>query len=418
MAHRPANTCRLFGVALAAWGSLLLGDLPAQEPAMIGSPTLLPLDAGSAAYPDGSFGEQLSAAAQGGDGPVGGPKHRPGAGRRDSWLVGPHWRATVDGVLLFREGANLDAILAEVDPIAPQSTLPPLEFLNDFDHAAGVRLLLTSEFPQCAGYELQIGYVGVEKWLANAYWEEETIPAASLPLSDIDVQQRRQLTYDSSLHSLEVNFQRLTDGYLKPFAGVRYLSLDESVADTNRQFTNVILGDPVDVGDTLSSAIAQQRQLAEIENNLIGFQSGLRLDMWRPTRRLHLSGFVSAGVYCNILDRNRVSQDSISITTKERVDVPATGTTPATTQVNTTTNSLDTTSVTAADGTRIAFTGEAALAATWKLSSTTALRGGYQVLFLDGIELAENLWTAPPPITPQSDELFLHGWFAGLEYRR
>lgn len=373
----------------------------------------------SIAYPDGTFGEQLSAASGPADYPVGGPGYRPGAGRRDDWLVGPHWRVTVDGVVLSRGEADLTAILAEVEPIAPAVALSPLEFYDNFDFAAGGRVLLTSEYPQLAGYELQVGYLGAEKWSANAYWEEEPITAG-----DITGMQRRQLVYDSRFHSAEVNFQKMSPGYLKPFAGVRYIAFGESISDINKQYTNVILPDP-DItmpGDSLSSILAQQSNGVEIENNLIGFQSGLRMDMWRPTRRLHFSGFASAGVYCNFIDRDRVSSSTVTVTTKETV-VDNNNNTPLDptddpTSIDTTTNSLTTNVATSADGTRVAFTTEASLAATWRLSSTTALRGGYQVQFLSGVELAENLWTAPPPITAESDELFLHGWFAGIEYRR
>jgi hypothetical protein len=404
-------------------------EASAQEP-VAATPTLLAAPGESIAYPDGTFGEQLSAASGPGDYPVGGTGYRTGPGRRDDWLVGPHWRVTVDGVVLSRGEADLGAILNEIEPIAPQVALPPLEFLDNFDHAAGARVLLTSEYPQMAGYELQVGYLGAEKWAANAFWEEETIPgdpgAGTINddplLSDIPFQQRRQLVYDSRFHSAEVNFQKMSPGYLKPFAGVRYIAFGESILDTNRQYSNTILGnppgDPGDPDDTLSSVLAQQSDLADVENNLIGFQSGLRLDMWRPTRRLHLAGFASAGVYCNIVDRDRSSLNTVTITTKERVDVPANGNIPATTRVDTTTSSLTTVGQTSADGTRIAYSAEASLAGTWRLSSTTALRGGYQVQYVGGVELAENLWTAPPPVAAQSDELFLHGWFAGLEYRR
>lgn len=375
---------------------------------------MVSVDGASSAYPNGSFNEQLAAASQGGGGPVGGSKYRPGAGRRDDWKVGPHWRATVDGVLLFRDGANLDAILAEVEPIDPSTTLPPLEFRDNFDHAAGARVLLTSEFPQCRGYELQVGYLGVEKWMANAYYEQETLAAAALPLSDLDVHQRRLVGYESSLHSAELNFQRETDGFLKPFAGVRYFGLDESINDQNQQFTTGILGDPAVVGDTLSSATTQTRNGVDVQNDLIGFHGGLRLDMWQPTRKLHFNGFVSAGVYCNIVDRDRVFEESNTITTNERV-IDATTMIES---INTTTTTSSTQSVVSADGTRIAFATEASLAGTWRLNNACALRGGYQILFLQGIELAENLWVAPPPITAVEDDLFLHGWFAGFEYRR
>ncbi|MEO0529685.1 MAG: hypothetical protein AAF266_03810 [Planctomycetota bacterium] len=412
MADRPAHhRKRLRGLA-AAMLCLLATQAIADEPVTLGP---LPLEGSSAAYPNGTFGEQLASASQGGGGPVGGPGYRPGPGRRDDWRVGPHWRVTVDGVLLFRDSADLDAVLAEVEPIAPSSTMPPLQFQDNFDHAAGVRLLLTSEFPQCAGYELQVGYLGVDKWLANANWEQETLAAATLPLSDIDVEQQRVLGYESSLHSVEINFQRATRGYLKPFAGLRYIALDEQILDENRQFTTGVLPDPPGgVAGTLASAVTQTRNGVEIENNLIGFQGGVRLDMWRPTRRFHLAGFLSAGVYCNIVDRDRIFQETNTVTTNER-------TIDATTSAETVTTTIDSTTSTSkvsADGTRIAFTTEAALAGVWRLSNSTALRGGYQIQFLDGVELAEDLWTSPPPITAVDNDLFLHGWFAGIEYRR
>lgn len=424
MARWPVTACRFVAAVLAVGTCISPHDAWAQEPvgaqaSVATPPSLLAMPGESVAYPNGTFGEQLSAAHGPDSGAHGGNGYRPGSGRRDDWLVGPHWRVTVDGVVLSRGEADLAAILDVVEPIAPAVALSPLEFYDNFDFAAGGRVLLTSEYPQLAGYELQVGYLGAEKWSANAYWEEEPITAG-----DITGMQRRQLIYDSRFHSAEINFQKMSPGYLKPFAGVRYIAFSESISDINKQYTNVILPDP-DItmpGDSLSSILAQQSNGVEIENNLIGFQSGLRMDMWRPTRRLHFSGFASAGVYCNFIDRDRVSSSTVTVTTKETV-VTGNNNTPLDptddpTSIDTTTNSLTTNVATSADGTRIAFTTEASLAATWRLSSTTALRGGYQVQFLSGVELAENLWTAPPPITAESDELFLHGWFAGIEYRR
>lgn len=383
----------------------------------LSTPLAIGLDGPSSAYPNGTFSEQLASASQGGGGPVGGSGYRTGPGRRDNWKVGPHWRATVDGVLLFRDDADLDAMLTQVGPLPPSSALPSLEFRDNFDHAAGVRALLTSEFPQCAGYELQIGYVGVEKWLANAYYELETIAAASIPTSDVDVMQRRSLNYESNLHAVEINFQRDTRGFLKPFAGLRYLGLDETISDDNVQFTTGVLPDPVNVGDTIASDVTSTQTAVDIQNNLIGFQTGLRLDMWRPTRKLHFNGFVSAGAYCNIVDRDRIFQETNTVTTNERVSV-SDGSGGFTEQVNTTVNTATTRSTVSGDGARVAFVTEAALAGTWKLNSCTALRAGYQVMFLSGVELSEDLWLAPPPVEAIEDDLFLHGWFAGLEYRR
>ena len=410
MARRPA-------IALVAWLGLACCAVAQSPPPVDGTAGWLSPD-GSSAYPNGTFGEQLAAASQGAGGPVGGSPYRTGPGRRDAWRVGPRWRATLDGVLLFRDSADLDAILAEVEPLDPLTTLPPLELRDNFDHAAGGRVLLTSEFPQCAGYELQAGYMGVEKWAASGYWEQETIPAASLPLSDLDVQQRRSLGYTSNLHSAELNVQRATPGYLKPFAGFRYIGLDEGIADRNDQFITDVLPDPVVVGGTTSFATEQTRRIAEVNNDLIGLHGGLRLEMWRPHRRLQLAGFLSAGVYCNVLDREKLFRQTSAVQTKELVNVPGVGGAPDTTRVDQRLETTTSRSRVAADGARVAFATEGALAGVWKLNKSTALRAGYQVMFLSGVELAENLWTAPPPITPQSDELVLHGWVAGFECRR
>ena len=122
----------------------------------------------SAAYPNGTFGEQLSAA-QGGTGHgVGGSHRRHGPGRKDDWKVGPHWRVQVDGGVLFREDADLAAIIGAATPAPPAP-----EFQDNFDHALAGRLLLTGEWPQCRGYELQFGYLGAEAWSAPVVFPQD-----------------------------------------------------------------------------------------------------------------------------------------------------------------------------------------------------------------------------------------------------
>lgn len=410
MAYRPAITRVLLSAAVCCAGAVALGESYPEAVGDPGAPNILQLDGSSSAYPNGTFGEQLASASQGGGGPVGSPKYRPGPGRRDDWKVGPHWRASVNGLLLFRDTADLDAIIAQVQPLPPAAMLPALEFRDNFDHAAGVRALLTSEFPQCAGYELQVGYTGLEKWRANAYWASEEAVAATATVPAVD--QQRSVVYESSLHSVEVNFQQIRRGYVKPYFGVRYFGLDESVDDVNFQYQTGVFVDPPAVDGPHSLTLTQTRTAEEVENNLIGFQGGVRLDMWAPTNRFELTGFFSGGVYCNIIDRNRIEQSASTVTTKERVTDGTTET------VNTTIGTSSVTNRVSGDGVRVAYHGEAALAGVYRLNRNTSLRGGYQVLFLGGVDLAENMWVSPDPVTAISDDLFLHGWFAGLEYRR
>ena len=363
----------------------------------------------SEAYPNGTFAEQLSSAqAITGHG-AGGSHRRAGPGRKDDWKVGPHWRVTADGGVLFREEADLAAIVAAATPAAPTP-----EFQDNFDHAMAGRLLITGAWPQCRGYELQFGYVGAEQWTAPVVFPQTTITAPGFPDSDIDVEERRGIEYESNLHALELNFQRLTNGYLKPFAGFRYALLGEDISDFTDQFALVALPNPpAGVGNQNASVLVDSLRSIEIDNNLVGFHGGLRLDMWRPTRRLHFHGFLSAGAYCNLVERSNVVSQRTVRTDNEVIDTdPGAGVVE---EVQTTTTDTTSSSIVSTDGTNIAFTSQAALAGEWRLNSCTALRAGYQVFYLSGVELAEDAWIG---LGPTESDLFLHGWFAGIEYRR
>ncbi|MGL4514304.1 MAG: hypothetical protein ACRCT8_14545 [Lacipirellulaceae bacterium] len=414
-ATRCAFAASLFAASLASAQEIVSSDGVVVGPTMMGegpTPIGVGLEPASTAYPDGTFGEQLSAAANGCGPGAGGSRYRTGPGRCDDWKTGPRWRATLDGIVLFREEADLGALIDGMPDLAGRPFAVAPEFQENFDHGAGARLLVTSDFPQSAGYELQVGYVGVEDWSASAFFPQETI-AANPPASTVPVNERRRLAYDSGLHSAEINFQRVSRGYLKPYAGFRYVGLHEDIQDFADQFTTGVLPDPgLAVGDVSASTVTDRINGVSIDNDLVGFQGGLRLDMWRPTRRFHVSGFCSAGVYCNLVSRERSFEETSTRSELERVT--SGGAAPVVSVANSTTTT-STGSVVSADGTNLAFTTEAAVAGVWQMNSCLALRSGYQVLFLSGVEVAEDLWLGG---APDEQDLVLHGWFAGFEYRR
>jgi hypothetical protein len=314
--------------------------------------------------------------------------------------------------VLFRDETDLGALIDGMPDLAGRPFTVAPEFQENFDHAAGARLLVTSDFPYCAGYELQVGYVGVEEWSATAYFPQEAI-AANPPASTVPVNERRALQYGSAIHSVEINFQRVSRGYLKPYAGFRYWALNEDIQDYADQFTTGVLADPgLTVGDITSASVTDRINAVSIDNNLVGFQGGMRLDMWRPTPRLHLAGFCSAGVFCNMVSRDRIYEESTSRTQRQRVS--SGGASPVL-SVSETSSTARTDSRVSADGANLAFTTEASLAGVWQVNRCVALRSGYQVLFLSGVELAEDLWIGGAPV---DRDLVLHGWFAGFEYRR
>ena len=144
-----------------------------------------------------------------------------------------------------------------------------------------------------------------------------------------------------------------------------------------------------------------------LKNRLIGFQIGVRRDMWELNRWVSLEALTNFGVYCN---KHRQVNIARTTTTTLIPDDPGTPEDESdeivTTQSTTVKTEFD----------EIAFLGEASLNAVVRLNECVALRGGYQVLAIDGV--AESLDAFFRPTSFASDTLFYHGWQFGIEYRR
>lgn len=369
----------------------------------------LPISNRSTAYPDGDFYEQLGAAGgQGAAGCVGcgddwgcgGSPYRTGPGCGDNWRVGPRWSIQLDGLMLYRDETNLVPLAAALG-----TTLDAVEQFENFDHGAGVRLLGTAYWPQCKNYELTMAYIGVEEWNANIVLPVNNLPPVVGPPVSVAVDERRTLNYNSSLHALELNWQALNDSAWKPYAGIRYFSLDEVISDQTTQYP----ASPLAVTET--AITTSLLDAVEVENNLIGFQLGVRRDLWQMSRKIYIQGFANAGLYCNLIDRT--DTDRVSTTSTELLDDdPATTDIDETGQVQTLTNSTGNRVKT--ERTEIALATELSLALVWKINNCCALRSGYELLYIDGVELADDAFLG----NVATRDMLYHGLFAGFEYRR
>jgi hypothetical protein len=377
----------------------------------------------SNSYPQGDFYTQLSAAGgsggsygpggcpcngSGGCGPDGCAEHwgcggspfRTGPGTCDSWRVGPRWHAELDGIFMKRDTTNLDLLADSLG-----TTLAAADSYENFEHGVGARLNLYSWWPQMRGYEMHVGYVGIFDWDANVIGPVAAV--AVPPVGSVALSEQRDVQYGSYLHSLEINAQELTQSAWKRYGGVRYLQLGENVQSTFEQFSNA----PLNLGDV--SITNNTFTNAKVDNHLIGFQLGVRRDMWQLSERLSLNGFTSGGAYCNLISRKRSNVQVQNRTEILAVDDPVTpdfneiGTTD--TLVTSTGNSIK------SDRTEFAFTGEVSLELVYKLNACSALKGGYQAMYLTGVELADDAYLG---VQPDSDDLLLHGWFVGFEYHR
>lgn len=368
-----------------------------------------PVAGASTAYPDGDFYQQLSAAGgQGGGCGVGcgdhwgcgGSPYRTGPGCGDDYRVGPRWRILLDGVMMYREETNLVPLAAAIG-----TTLADADQYENFDHGGGARLLATAFWPQCKNYELSIGYVGVEEWNANVVLPVESLPPVVLPPLSVGVDQQRTLNYNSSLHALEVNFQAVNTSVWKPYAGIRYFSLDEVIEDRTHQYPSMPLA------ITQTAITTSVLDSIEVDNNLIGFQLGVRRDLWRVARKVYFQGFANAGMYCNLI--NRIDTTSSTTTSTEILeDDPDTEDVDETGQIQTLTNSTGNRVKT--ERTEMSFAAEASLTLVWKINRCCALRSGYEVLAINGLELADDAFLG----NVETRDLIFHGAFAGFEYRR
>ncbi|QDU88458.1 hypothetical protein Pla175_18360 [Pirellulimonas nuda] len=405
------NLVRLLSSALPAAVLLALPHTVQAQPGAVAYASESP--AKSSAYPKGDFAAHLTAAT-GGDGSscgggacdwgwgCGGSPFRTGPGPCDDWRVGPRWRGSVGAIVLFRESIDLVGLAAESMAGGAAIPLGADTVTENFDHGIGGRLRLINDFSEQRGYSVEVNYVGIPEWNASAYSPERPPAGPVIP----GVTQQRSLEYTSYMHSVEVNMLRQSDSVVEAYGGARYIRLAEDVDDfLNRAESfpalppNAPVPDPVlDVRDLLRHV--------GVANNLIGIQGGLRSDLFQVTPRLRFEGFLNGGAYCNLIYRDSRIDETRRVVA---LDDPSTPDSEAIEVTQSSQVGYE------SDRARIAYTAEASFAAALQWNRCLSTKLGYQVLYLDGLELGASAFRGIPP---SSEDLLLHGFFASLEYRR
>jgi hypothetical protein len=242
----------------------------------------------------------------------------------------------------------------------------------DFDFEIGPRVSVIHHTPSGWGIE----------W--NFFWLEHSSDAAFAvadPLSPdlvLAVDEAISLSvldssflYSSDLYSAELNFRRPI-GWFTPLIGARWVGLYEDYRVSG-----------------LDIAPSAYTLSYETENNLIGGQLGGELDFWNQGGIFRLKGFGKFGIYCGIneMDAALTNYDSTSD-----------------------------------DDTDVAFVGEMGLLASVQVTHSMAIRGGYQLLWINGVALATDQIgstdianEAATSINNDGDP-FYHGPVAGFEF--
>ena len=296
----------------------------------------------------------------------------------DDCCCGPLWTFRADAMFLKRSTPASTVLVT--DSFAPGGTV--LLNANQFN------------FPVTAGWDI---YVARERLLGEwgveaRYFNVDGFAAAITPVAsaggavvqftpgvgNVVNPATVSARFTSTLQNVEINGRREINDWLTLLAGFRYVDLSDQGLRITQQ-----VGNPTT--NTADDAI-------NAHNYLAGFQIGLdgRFDF---TERFALEVIGKAGIF-----GNRASNDT-SIT---QIDGPA--------------------YASAATASHAAFVGEIDLAGVYKLTNAWAIRGGYQLFWVDGVATAYNQVGPSNPLAGigginTSGSVFYQGAFVGLEFR-
>jgi hypothetical protein len=286
----------------------------------------------------------------------------------------PLWTVTADALFLRPSATTGQQLL--FDPLQGTTLFNASDM--PFSCDAGPRLSLIRH-GRC-GWDFELNFFDNVGPIVSAEF-----PASALPggVGSVIVDNTILLPVDEivfeecfRLYSNELNLQRPVNEWLTTMVGFRWVEFYDSYS---------VQGVESVVSMPFSQAI-------NTHNHMYGFQIGEDALLFERTGRFRINGFAKIGIFHNAADQNSKLSD------------------PA---------NFGELSVTA-NGSHTAFLCELGLIGSYYLSQHVALRGGYQVMWIDGVALAPgqipvtNLIAGTADIAT-SGGLFYHGATAGLE---
>jgi hypothetical protein len=290
--------------------------------------------------------------------------------------------AWVDGLLVTRDNdSNTQPLVSDLNT---QDVLLTTDDL-DFDWSGGVRAGYGQRFCGCLSWE--IGYLSVFEQSASDSVELEdglTVPDdLGLQVNNFFAADDVSLRYESDLHSVEANLvccccccDCCGCSSLEWLAGFRYLNLSED-------FSLIAF-------DSDESTTAYR---IRTRNNLYGGQLGARARQCSGRWSWETTG--KAGLFGNDMEQ---LQSPI-------IDFPDFEFRPAQ----------------GSDDADVAFVGDINLTAIYHLNRVWGLRGGYNMIWIEGVALAPDQLdftnTGSSATLVDGGGVFLHGFSAGIEGR-
>jgi hypothetical protein len=283
----------------------------------------------------------------------------------------PSWTGGVNWLYMWREttGNDFPLILAPTNYNSSQI---------DADGQSGIDAYFSSDNGCGKGWDVRYLWAGSFDFSQNGVFIPGAAAAATNPLSAVFGNFDWTVSQDSELHSVEL-LRRRDSGRLSLNYGFRWANLDETLELT-----------PTAVAGTFPHVFGA-------ENNLYGFQLGLDGTIWDGCR-FGVDGFLKAGIYAN--------QAEVGSSLVQLGVFSGSG-------VNSSTHG--------------AFLGELGVTGRYDVSDRLTLRGGYQIMFLDGVALAADQVSSTGdltaggatnvPVSVTRNTLIYHGLNFGVEFR-
>ena len=287
------------------------------------------------------------------------------------------WSVTGDWIMMKRSTAA-PGLMYNNGP-----TDPPVDVKDMlFNYEPGFQISLVRQGP-CNDLELR--YLNTTSWVsrktADLHDPYTTIsfPDAQRGEVDVPITGPAYASDYTRLDSFEINLLPHTCRWFTPILGFRWIQLQDEYVGS----ATTIPGTP------WNSSPVNARSLTC--NELFGAQIGGVGRIYDRCCRFHLDVFLKAGIYGN--DALRQADGTVGTVLSGSYHV---------------------------DRANVAFVGEAGIIAAYDLTCHLSVRGGYQVMWMDGIALAPDQGPNINNFISAIDHnsLLIDGFFAGLEFRR
>lgn len=267
------------------------------------------------------------------------------------------------GAVFFRREAGSDIPIVTGTPSYSTADL-------DFGYQGGPAVSVIRHGFLNTCWDLEVNYFGVYSDATATTLDVDSLNATP-PILVIGAVPAATV-YDSNLHSTEINLRRRWNDWLTVLGGFRWIELSDDLTTD------------VDTGFAMFGT--------DVNNHLYGAQIGVDTCLLQRGA-FTLEGFAKAGIFGN-------SADVAATTTGVGGALP----------------------LVSVAGNDTVFVGDVALTGVYALNNCWSLRGGYQLLWIDGVALAPNqldnvnLATGVAAVDTSSTA-FYHGFTVAAEYR-